>query len=198
VIEFASVNSLYRCFFGGGMSNNNEPSRPLWNVLAFCAVGLLAHWGALAAAPAEVGHAEKAFLAQYEVIRCLFAEGKLVLKQKSTGKLLVLREGDVLPDGVLRVQHIASKQAILDQTTRGGDAGSSGSDASPLLILIEKREHGEFTVRGVSRNAGAVNPPAPSNLSGSQQGQAVAKQGPISPEEERSLPANQTKSSVGK
>lgn len=103
------------------------------------------------------------FLSRYEVVRCLYAEGRLVLRKLDTGELTVLRAGDVLPDGRLRVQRIAAAQVILEEAPPEGGVPSSSAVKPQSLLFIEMSSQGRFLVREASATSEGEAMPLPSN-----------------------------------
>ncbi|MCP4655850.1 MAG: hypothetical protein GY856_10575 [bacterium] len=54
-----------------------------------------------------------ASLPEYEVVRCMFREGRMVVRYH--GKLVVLRPGDSLPDSTAQVVEINDRRAVITQ-----------------------------------------------------------------------------------
>ena len=92
-----------------------------------------------------------------EVARCMFPQGKVVLKRGEA--LHVLRQGDAVPGFAgLRVLEITDRHAVLIQGPEG-----SGKGAVPAvperLVKIEKRPDGEVTVTVLSARLPRVEGP---------------------------------------
>jgi len=138
------------------------------------------------------------FVSRYEVVRCLFAEGRLVLRQLETKKLVVLRTGDALPDGQLRVQRIAAAQVILENAPAEGGASSSSPTKPQSLLFIEKSQQGRFLVREASALPGGEARPLPSNEPTSISGGTIERHQGSSADQQPSTQENKTGQGVGK
>ena len=69
----------------------------------------------------------------YAIVRCLFREGRLVVRRE--GKMTILRQGDRLPDSSLVVTSITNTQAVLEA---GKEVRRSGDKAVlvPMTMVI--------------------------------------------------------------
>jgi len=91
-------------------------------------------------------------LKDHTIVRCLFREGRLVLRYQ--GKLFVLRQGDTLPGSHLVVKDVNSEQMVLQEGTTIRKSGGKTVAVPTTIVIISQQASGKPEVRVFSDSAG--------------------------------------------
>lgn len=116
----------------------------LWVSVAVCLFTLGTPPGFWGKGPS---HGDRDPLKGYTIVRCLFGEGRLVVRYK--GRLWVIHKGESLPDSSWHVAEFSEHQVRLTRQ-REKDGGPTHQQGTPAdLILITDRGQGKVAVQTV-------------------------------------------------